>query len=147
MLSIVTIFKKVNCMEKLQQMMREFRDKYQDGWIIRDRYVDVKLSRRKRHQRVYMKREGGYYTFRSVVMGSVEVTESNKTWNELALMAWDRNANHEIVSFAFDKMNRLVGVIRHPAEHLDPEELELYITVLTFECDRFEYLISGSDRF
>jgi hypothetical protein len=62
-------------------------------------------------------------------------------------MAWDRNANHEIVNFAFDKMNRLIGVIRHPAEHLDPEELELYITALTFECDRFEYLISGKDRF
>jgi hypothetical protein len=37
--------------------------------------------------------------------------------------------------------------IRHPAEHLDPEELELYITALTRECDRFEYLLAGKDKF
>jgi hypothetical protein len=80
-------------------------------------------------------------------MGSTSVTKTDRKWNALALMAWRRNADHEIVNFAFDKKNRLVGVIRHPAEYLDPEELELYITTLTYECDRFEYLISGSDRF
>jgi len=134
-------------MEKMHKLMNQLSSKYSDSWIIRERYVDVKLRRRKRHHRVYIRREGKYYTFTSVIMGSVAVTKDTKTWNELALMAWDRNANHEIVSFAFDKINRLVGVIRHPAEHLDPEELELYITVLTFECDRFEFLLSGKDRF
>jgi hypothetical protein len=134
-------------MEKVHKIMNQLSRKYSDSWIICQGYVDVKLRRRKRHQRVYIRRKGKYYTFTSVVMGSVAVTKSTKTWNELTLMAWDRNANHEIVSFAFDKTDRLVGVIRHPAEHLDPRELELYITVLTFECDRFEYLISGKDRF
>jgi len=37
--------------------------------------------------------------------------------------------------------------IRHPADHLDLEELELYIFNLAFECDRFEFIISGGDRF
>ncbi len=60
-------------------------------------------------------------------------------------MAWERNADHELVTFAFDKYDRLIGHIRHPAEYLDMEELELYIINLSFECDRFEFLIS--DRF
>jgi len=80
-------------------------------------------------------------------MGAATVTKSQSKWNELALMAWRRNADHEIVNFAFDKKDRLVGLIRHPAKYLDPEELELYITTLTYECDRFEFLISGGDRF
>jgi hypothetical protein len=41
----------------------------------------------------------------------------------------------------------LVGLIRHPVEYLDPEELEHYIVTLTRECDRFEYLLAGQDRF
>lgn len=134
-------------MEKLQKMMEPLSKKYKDSWILNGRYVDVKLRRRKRHQRVYLRREGKYYSFVSVIMGSAAVTKSTQTWNELALMAWHRNAEHEIVNFAFDQKNRLVGVIRHPAMYLDPEELELYIAALTHECDRFEYLISGRDRF
>ena len=134
-------------MDKLIEMMHRLSKKYKDSWTLHDRYVDVQLPRRKRHQRVYLRVVGQYYFFVSVVMGSAAVTNSDKTWNELALMAWQRNADHELVSFAFDKTDRLVGVIRHPKDFLDPEELELYITTLTYECDRFEFLIAGSDRF
>jgi len=134
-------------MDKLLKMVRQLSKKHKDTWTLHDKCVAVKLSRRKRHQRVYLRLKGQYYFFISVVMGSTSVTKTERKWNALALMAWRRNADHEIVNFAFDKKNRLVGVIRHPAEYLDPEELELYITTLTYECDRFEYLISGSDRF
>jgi hypothetical protein len=134
-------------MNKLLKMVQQLSKKYKDTWTLHDKCVDVKLSRRKRHQRVYLRLKGQYYFFISVVMGGTFVTKTDRKWNALALMAWCRNADHEIVNFAFDKKNRLVGVIRHPAEYLDPEELELYITTLTYECDRFEYLISGSDRF
>ena len=134
-------------MDKLLKMMRQLSKKHKNSWTLHDKCVDVKLSRRKRHQRVYLRLKGQYYFFISVVMGSTSVTKTDRKWNALALMAWRRNADHEIVNFAFDKKNRLVCVIRHPAEYLDHEELELYITTLTYECDRFEYLISGSDRF
>jgi len=87
--------------------------------------------------------KGEFYLFVCVVMGSTAARKNNLRRNDLALMAWQRNADHELVTFAFDKHDRLVGLIRHPAEHLDPEELELYITTLTRECDRFEYLIAG----
>ncbi len=134
-------------MDKLLKMVRQLSKKHKDSWILYEKYVDVKLTRRKRHQRVYLRLIGQYYFFVSVVMGSIAVTKNNRKRSDLALMAWRRNADHEIVNFAFDKKNRLVGVIRHPAKYLDPEELELYITTLTYECDRFEFLISGGDRF
>ena len=134
-------------MDILLKMMRQLSKKHMDSWTLNDKYVDVKLTRRNRHQRVYLSLREEYYFFTSVIMGSTAVTKSDRKWSDLALMAWRRNADHEIVNFAFDKKDRLVGVIRHPAEYLDPEELELYITTLTYECDRFEYLISGRDRF
>ena len=134
-------------MDSLLKMMGQLSKKHMDSWTLNDKYVDVKLTRRNRHQRVYLSLRGEYYFFTSVIMGSTAVTKSDRKWSDLALMAWRRNADHEIVNFAFDKKDRLVGVIRHPAKYLDPEELELYITTLTYECDRFEYLISGSDRF
>jgi uncharacterized protein (DUF1786 family) len=80
-------------------------------------------------------------------MGSAAVKNNVKRWNEIVLMTWRRNADHELVTFAFDKNDRLVGLIRHPADYLDPEELEQYILTLTRECDRFEYLLAGRDRF
>jgi len=134
-------------MDKLLKMMRQLSKKQNDIWTLHDKYVDVKLSKRKRHQRVYLRLRGQYYFFISVVVGSTAVTKNDRGWSDLALMAWRRNADHEIVNFAFDIKDRLVGVIRHPAKYLDSEELEFYITALTYECDRFEYLISGSDRF
>jgi len=134
-------------MDRLKKMIKALSSKYQDSWQLYDKYVDVKLPRRKRHQRVIFRRKEAYYHFESVVMGRAKVNQFDGGKRALALLAWQRNADHEIVNFAFDKRDRLVGVIRHPAEHLDPEELELYIAALTHECDRFEFLISGRDRF
>lgn len=134
-------------MDSLLEMMRRVAKTHKEDWTLKEKYVDVQLGRSMRRQRVYLSLENGFYFFVSVVLGSAAVTKSNRRWNELALMAWQRNAGHELVTFAFDKHNRLVGLIHHPAEHFDPEELELYITTLARECDRFEYLIAGRDKF
>lgn len=134
-------------MDSLLEMTRRCAKKHKEDWTLKEKYVDVQLWKGTRGQRVYLSLKGGFYYFRSVVLGSAAVTKNNRRWNELVLMAWQRNADHELVTFAFDKQNRLVGLIRHPAEHLDPEELELYITTLARECDRFEYLIAGTDKF
>jgi hypothetical protein len=134
-------------MDRLLKMMRKLAKKHKENWVLKKQYVDIKLVRRGRHQRVYMSLEDGFYSFYSVVMGSTAVKKNYQRWNELTVMAWERNSNHELVTFAFDKYDRLIGHIRHPAEYLDIEELELYISNLSFECDRFEFLISGEDRF
>jgi len=134
-------------MDNLLKMMRQLSKKHKDDWTFQDKHVDVKLNRRGRRQRVYLRHRGEYYYFVSAILGGSTVKKSEQRRRELALMAWRRNADHEVVNFAFDNKDSLVGVIRHPEDHLDPEELEFYITILTYECDRFEFLISGSDTF
>ena len=134
-------------MDRLLKMTRKLSRTHKEDWTLKEKYVDVRLGKGTRHQRVYMFLKGRYYFFISVVLGSTAVKKNNQRWNELALMAWQRNADHELVNFAFDKNDRLVGLIRHPAKHLDPEELDLYISTLARECDRFEYMIAGMDKF
>ena len=87
------------------------------------------------------------YVFTSVVLGTRNVTKSIRHWRRLALLVWERNARHQLVTFGFDRKDRLIGQIQHQAEFLDPEELELYVNTLARECDRFEYLLTGKDAF
>ena len=134
-------------MDRLLKMMQKLVKTHKEKWTLKEHCVDVKLVRRGRHQRVYMSLKDGFYSFYSVVLGSTAVKKNFRRWNELTLMAWQRNVDHELVTFAFDKYDRLIGHIRHPAEFLDIEELELYITTLAFECDRFEFMIAGGDKF
>jgi hypothetical protein len=90
-------------MDRLLKMMGRLAKKHKENWVLKKQYVDIKLDRRKRHQRVYMSLEDGFYSFYSVVMGSTAVKKNYQRWNELTVMAWERNSNHEIVTFAFDK--------------------------------------------
>ena len=116
-------------------------------WDIDGDKIHVATRGGERGQTVYMSTLDDMYVLTSVVLGTRAVTKSPKRWRRLALLAWQRNAEHQLVTFAFDRQDRLVGRIEHPAKYLDPEGLELYVTALARECDRFEYLLSGSDVF
>ena len=89
-------------MDRLQKMMRKLAKTHKENWNLKERYVDIELVRRGRNQRVYMSLKKGFYYFYSVVMGSTAVKKNMKRWNELTLMAWQRNADHELVNFGFD---------------------------------------------
>jgi len=134
-------------MNKADQLLQKLKARHRLDWDVRESNVEVKLGDSERHQTVYVTKERDTFVFTSVVLGQAAVTRSNKRWRDLALISWQRNAGHELVTFAFDKHDRLVGQIRHPAEYLDAEELETYLTVLARECDHFEYLLKGSDLF
>lgn len=116
-------------------------------WEIDGDKIRVPTRGGERGQTVYISTVDEMYVLTSVVLGSRAVTRSHKRRRRLALLAWQRNAQHQLVTFAFDRHDRLVGTIEHPAKYLDPEELELYVNALARECDRFEYLLTGADIF
>ena len=82
----------------------------------------------------------------TTILGTKDVTKSAKRWRELSLLAWKRNTECDLVSFQFDRQNRLVAPITHPSRFLDYEEFETYVETLAIESDRFEYLLTGRDR-
>jgi len=107
--------------------------------------VFVKIGDTERLQRIDIERRGAMFVFRSVVVDDFFVRKNHRHWRRLAYRVWRKNAVKELVAFAFDKKDQLVGVIEQPATSLDSAELVLYIETLAKECDRFEYVLTGED--
>ena len=98
-----------------------------------------------RTQRVEIRRHDSLYVFRSVVVGTDYVTRRDKAWRNLARRVWRKNAVKDLITFAFDEQDRLLGRIEQPVATLDENELRLYVELVARECDRFEYLLTGND--
>lgn len=131
--------------DRLLSLVDAARKRHRRSWRREGHTVVVQLGKTGRIQTVLLEVADEEYVFTSVVLGTKAVTKRRKRWDELALLAWRRNADQQLVTFAFDAKDRLVGQIRHPKDTLDREELELYINSLAWDCDRFEYLLSGAD--
>ena len=115
-------------------------------WDRADNTVTVDLWKSGRQQRVHIDRGGELYVFWSTVVGCGFVTKSDDAWRGLAYRAWRKNALKDLVTFAFDEEDRLIGLIEQPVATLNHEELQLYIEILAKECDRFEYVLTGTDE-
>lgn len=134
-------------MQKIHRLVQEVVKGGGAEWSLYNDRLVVYIGDGQRHQDIRVQRQGADYVLTSVVLDSGTVKKETRRWYDLARLAWQRNAEHQLVTFGFDKYDRLVGQIRHPAEHLDAEELEIYVRTLARECDRFEYLLSGEDTF
>ena len=134
-------------MSRLIQLIERAKAAQEGRWHRKGHVVTVKLGRTAHEQKIHITSSGDHYVLTSIVLGARAVNKRPKRRRQLALLAWQRNAEHQLVNFAFDRRNRLVGRIQHPTDTLDLEELELYINVLAHECDRFEYLLTGRDNY
>ena len=133
-------------MKTLVERIDQLVTKDQRTWRRDGHSVRVELARSGRTQTVQLSQEDGRYRFESTVLPSREVTRKHGLWRDIAYRAWRRNAMKELVTFAFDENDRLIGVIEVPAGTLQDEELRVYIETLAKECDRFEYALKGWDR-
>ena len=114
-------------------------------WERENETLRVALYKGARHHSVLLSRDEERYVFRAVVLSNSEVTRNKHQRHRIARRAWRRNASKALVTFGFDKHDRLVGQIEAPAATLDQDELVLYIETLARECDRFEYVLTGQD--
>ena len=115
-------------------------------WSWKGNDVEVELWRSGRRQRVQLDLADGRYVFRSVVVGPAYVTRTEASWRDLAYRVWRKNSLKDLITFSFDTHDRLIGQIEQPASTLDENELEFYIQTVAEECDRFEYNLTGEDR-
>ena len=133
-------------MRELSSLLRSVAKSRGCELELRDHDAVFDVGSGTRAQRVTVTIEGSECVLRTRVLGAREVTRTAKGWRAYARLAWQRNAETDFVTYGFDERDRLVGEIRHPAAHLDREELELYVRALTRECDRFAYLLAGRTR-
>ena len=130
----------------VRQLLRGIPVGRRQHWEVEDRRIRVSLGSTGRRQDVRFREQGDDVIFSSTVLSSKQVPRGRRLRAALVVAVWERNATVQLVGFGFDKKGRLVGQVRHPAEHLDPAELELYVNALAVECDRLEYLLTGRDR-
>ncbi|MCA9757578.1 MAG: hypothetical protein KDA27_17365, partial [Candidatus Eisenbacteria bacterium] len=133
-------------MERIEQLIRQLPASKRSHWeILGPGKIDVSMRGGARRQKVTVALEGTSYVFRSVVLRSAFVTRNVTRWRRLAVMAWERNCGHQVVTFGFDAEDQLVGAVEHPAAFLDAEELWAYVEALAWECDRLEEVVVGGD--
>ena len=111
-------------------------------WRRKDRRVRISLSRNGRSQKIHLARRKDRYVLSSVVAHAGAVKEDRRS---LAYRLWRRNALKDVVTFAIDRRERVVGRIDQPIESMHDRELKFYLETLARECDRLEYILTGVD--
>lgn len=111
-----------------------------DDLSVSEPHVDVTFGDGRRH-RVTVKDEGDSYLIGGCVVRRAVVTSVA----DLPVRVWTRNRAAQLVGFRIDRRLRLVGEAWIPKEGLTPEEFRLYLRSVAYECDRFEYILSGRD--
>lgn len=133
-------------MRELRAKLERLRSEKGIEWEMTGADIEVRLTNYRRQQRIRVSRKGSQYVFSTPVLGASATRCDAQYRHRVALRAWERNAKTELVAFTFDRAGRLVGEIRHPADHLDTAELAIYLRILATEGDRFEYVLTGRDE-
>ena len=128
-------------------MLERLRSDEELEWEMQGADIVVNMTTYGRGQRIRVSREGRQYVFSTLVLGAAAAGLTPESRRDLAIRVWTRNAKTELVNFMFDQADRLVGEIRHLADHLDAAELAIYLRVLAAEGDRFEYVLTGKDKY
>ena len=133
-------------MRELRAKLKRLSSEQGIEWEMKGPDIVVHMTNYRRRQRIRVSREGSQYVFSTLVLGTTATRRNPDCRHRLALRAWTRNAKTELVNFTFDRAGRLVGEIRHPADHLDTAELAIYLRILATKGDRFEYVLTGRDE-
>ena len=132
--------------EKAIRFAERLSNKKGEGWSMLGKQLVVPVGQNGRVHKIRFRMENDQLQLLTVVLGAAAVTQSDQRWRDIALLAWKRNSETDIVSFQFDSSDRLIGGVTHPAEFLGFEEFENFVEFLAAESDRFEFLLTGKDR-
>lgn len=100
----------------------------------------------KRKHRVQLACVGGRCVLTSPVLTSERLAALTMPWEDIYSMIWLKNASTDLVTFALDAEEDLVGRVEHPIATLDATEFELFVWTLLRECDRLEFSLTGEDH-
>lgn len=111
-----------------------------DDLDVVDSMVEVRFGERRR-QRVSVEEHDDEYLLRSFV-----VRQPNDTsMPDLPVRIWERNRATALVGFRIDGSGCLVGECWVPKAGLLAKEFRLYVRMVAEECDRLEFVLTGSD--
>ncbi|MCY3627150.1 MAG: hypothetical protein OXG88_05865 [Gammaproteobacteria bacterium] len=110
--------------------------------------VRVTVDRFGRTQRILLARKNNFYVLTSPVayVESIAGTDAAERRSLLAHI-WSRNALKPLVILRIDGRDRVVGQVFVPIDQVSPTTIEFYLKNLARDCDRFEYILTGTDNY
>ena len=111
-------------------------------WQRNGNRVTISFSRDGRSQVVHLEQRDERYRFYSIVAHANDVNEDRRL---LAFRIWRRNGLKPVVLFMLDDRDQVIGLIDQPVGSMHARELKFYLETLARQCDRFEYILTGSD--
>ena len=108
----------------------------------------VQLTGSTRQQRIAMSVRHSVYEFTTVIANVTNVIGSTqKARRDLQFRIWRRNALKPVVALYIDDQDQIIGRITCTIESAHADEVSFYLATLARDCDRFEYILSGSDEY
>ena len=104
-------------MKNLRRLIRSIPEDRRSHWTLSGDRIQVLVGGAERYQEVRVAQVEDLFVLTSVVLGSRAVTKSHRRRRQVAVEAWRRNADLQLVGFEFDNRERLIGKISHPADH------------------------------
>lgn len=132
-------------MEQLIHRIDELIEGERLDWHRKKKRLFISLSKNGRSQTVQLALRRNQYVFSSVVARICDLNKKEDR-KSLAYRLWRRNALKPVVTFDIDDRERVIGWIALPIERTHSKDLKFYIESLARECDRFEYILTGTDR-
>lgn len=103
--------------------------------------MEVTLGDGRRH-RVGIREDGEHLLLFATVLRPSAAREIKN----LAMRAWLRNREIQLIGFRIDTKERLIAEAIILKEGITKAEFHLYLDTLAIEADRFEYALTGEDR-
>ena len=111
-------------------------------------HVRINVDRFGRTQRIHLSRKNDAYVLTSPVayVENVAGTSADDR-RKLLLRIWNRNALKPLVCLRIDGRDRIVGQIMVQVGQESAATIKFYLENLARECDRFEYILTGTDHY
>lgn len=110
-------------------------------FLIQPKSILVKFADERSH-RVMVIEKADHWLLRGLVVRRAAVNFDS----EPMLAASTRNRQFRLCGLSVDEKGHLIAQCMVPKVGLDNEEFQLCVRHLATECDRLEYLLTGSDR-
>ena len=134
-------------MNKINKYIHELtKEGLEPSWNPNNGELKLKLLNN-RTQKIKIIKDEKYYVLTSVVAEMSELKNMGHNKNDIIQQVWEANRNIDLINLTIDDENNIVGRLEFLAEYLDPAEFVYSVKQLSMECDKYEFALTGEDKY
>jgi len=134
-------------MNKISEYTKEIlKDEIDATWNQKKAILELNLGNN-RKQTIAISKSDNYYIFKSTIAHLSELKKLGHDKNDIIKYLWEINRDIDFINFTIDENNNIIGRLEFMAKCLDPEEFVHSIKQLSMECDKYEFALTGDDKY